>query len=109
MRFKLVNDDNEGLIKINVLIDKTSQTIIPEDTDQHLYFPIPNKLKNDVLKKINNIIDKEDSYCIKQIDKKINNLIKERKKILNEMREKYNPKIHNFCKEYKMDNSEWFI
>ena len=108
MRFKLFYEENR--IKINVLTDNSSDTILPENLDQHVYYPIPNEFIKQVQTSIQDILSVEDSTTtIQEIDCQMAKLIQKRKDALVNMKKKYNPKIMEFCEEYKINNPEWFI
>ncbi len=109
MRFKVFYDEKINSIKINVLIDMSTDIILPENLDQSLHYPIPNELKKEIQKTVQNLIEEEDSQCIGNIDKDIANLVEKRKDTIKEMRKKYNPKIMKYCEDYKINFPEWFI
>jgi len=109
MRFKLFFSEVSKTITINVLKDSGVDIILPENLDQHLYYPIPNEMQQEVLKSIQKIIKDEDTKCLIQMEDDITVAIKKRAEAINSMRKKYNPKIMEFCQEFKMKNPEWFI
>ena len=109
MRFKVFYKEVLKKIMISVLKDDSNDKILPQNLDQHVYFPIPDKLLKKVDKEIQNIINVEDIECIERIDIEQEALIQKRKDTIKEMRKKYNPQIMKFCEEYRENNAELFI
>lgn len=109
MRFKLYYSEKDKLLKINCLKDNFPDIILPENPDQHVYYPIPDELYEDIKKELNSIIPNEYIEIVKDLDEQISDLMKIRSECINDLRIKINPVIMERCKEFKLENAEYFI
>lgn len=109
MHFKVVYNYFIDSLDINCLPDNNSDIILPENTDQHVYFPIPSDLKNKIKSEMNKIIPKEKSDEFSNLVKDIHILEKMRKEKISEIRKNINPEIIKVCKQFREDNAEEFI
>lgn len=109
MRFKIFFNDQKQELDINCLKDAHSDTILPENPDQHVYFPIPNDLRAEIKEYLMPIIDDELVDKYNEITDEIQKLTNARRSMINELRTKLNPSIIDKCEEFKYENAEWFV
>jgi len=101
MRFKIYYNQETEQMDFNCLKDKFTDVILPEDPNQHVYFPIPDELQNKIREELLSLFSEKDSEEIQ--------LSSKRKELVNNLRVKLNPKIIEKCKEFREDNAEYFI
>lgn len=109
MRFKLYFNEQKQELDINCLKDTHSDTILPTDVSQHVYFPIPNDLLKEVHDYLVPLIDDTVSEEYIQIQETIKALNDRKRDLINDLREKINPKIMAKCETFKNENAEHFI
>jgi len=109
MRFKIIFDEATRKIVVNCLKDKNEDIILPENPEQHVYFPFPPMFFNKVNKAVQSVISEEDNEEFIQIMNDIQALNQKRRDKLNEIRTRLNPEIMKACEQFKLDNAEEFI
>ena len=109
MRFKIFFNEEKKALDINCLQDSHSDTILPTNTDQHVYFPIPNELSKEIKEEMMKILDGKRSEEYNAITDEISKLSQRRKEMVTSLREELNPKIIEVCERFKEANAEYFI
>lgn len=109
MRFKIFFNEQKQQLDINCLNDQHTDTILPKDPNQHLYYPIPNELKMEIKKELMPILDDESAQEYNAITEEIKALTDKRRDMINDLRTKLNPMIMAKCEKFKLDNAEYFI
>lgn len=109
MRFKLYFNEQTQNLDINCLKDTHTDTILPTDVSQHVYFPIPNELHEEIHKILTPLITDTVSEEYIQIQEAIKALNDRKRDLINDLREKINPKIISTCEKFKQENAEHFI
>ena len=119
MKFKIIYKQNQRTFSVNCLInDKEykNEIEIPDDMDKWVHYPIPNNLKDDFEKFLNQKflndnrkILNETKESILDIERQIDHLQYERKRIVKKMREKLNPTVIDICKLFSVEHPEHFI
>jgi hypothetical protein len=109
MRFKLYFNEQKQELDINCLKDTHSDTILPEDPTQHVFFPIPNEMLNDIHAYLKPLIEDTVSQEYLQIQETIKALNDRKREMINDLRTKINPKIMSKCEQFKNENAEHFI
>jgi hypothetical protein len=109
MRFKLYYNEQTEQMDFNCLKDKFTDVILPDDPNQHVYFPIPDELQNEIREELLSLVTAQDSEDMQLISEQMKALTSKRKELVNNLRVKLNPKIIEKCKEFKEDNAEYFI
>jgi hypothetical protein len=109
MRFKLYFNEQKQELDINCLKDTHSDTILPDDVSQHVYFPIPNELREDIHKYLTPLITDTVSEEYLKIQETIKALNDRKRELINDLRAAINPKIMAKCEKFKEENAEHFI
>jgi len=109
MRFKIFYNEKDSKLNINCLSDNHSDIILPENPDQHVYFPIPDELKDDIKKELLSLISDEDLESFENINDNIKLLLEQRKEMIHNIRKRTNPLIIEKCEEFKLERAEDFI
>ena len=109
MRFKLYFNEQTQALDINCLKDTHSDTILPTDPEQHVYFPIPNDLLKEVHDYLVPLIEDTVSEEYLQIQETIKALNDRKRNLINDLRVKINPKIMAKCETFKDEHAEYFI
>ena len=109
MRFKLYFNEQKQELDINCLKDTNSDTILPDDVSQHVYYPIPNELREDIHKILTPLITDTVSEEYIKIQETIKALNERKRELINELRHAINPKIMAKCEQFKAENAEYFI
>jgi hypothetical protein len=109
MRFKLYYDDGKKALDINCLPDKNEDKILPENPSQHVYYPIPNKMKDLIHAELVDLIETDAAKEFQKLGLEIKALTDARKELLNNMRTELNPKIMQQCTKFKENHAEHFI
>jgi len=109
MRFKIFFNDSKNELDINCLKDDHIDTILPESPDQHVYYPIPNDLLEEIKECIMPILDKDIIDRYNSITDEIQKMHVEKRKMINDIRTQLNPVIIEKCEKFRFDNAEWFI
>lgn len=109
MRFKLYFNEELKKIEINCLNDNSNITHMSLDGEQHIKFPIPNDLKKDIKKILEDLIPATNADVIADIDKQIKDLTNFRREMMNNFRRELNPLIFKKCEEFRLNNAEHFI
>lgn len=109
MRFKLFYNEQKETLDINCLPDSFNDIILPDNVEQHVYYPIPKELGKQIKTEMMELIDQEDGAAIEEIRQQMLGLVQARKDLVNRLREKYNPLIMEKCKQFRDDNAEYFI
>jgi len=109
MRFKIYYNEKSNKLDINCLRDTYTDIILPENADQHVYFPIPGDMQKDIKAYLMPILSEEEATEIEKIRQEIEALNLKRKDFIEALRVKYNPVIIEKCEEFRLQNSEWFI
>lgn len=109
MRFKLVYGEKTRKMVINCLDSAIEGVIIPENTRQHIHFPIPIEMKTIISRDLNDLLTDEMHNRFNVITKEISILQEKRSNIMNELREEMNPKIVEVCEDFKDKYPESFV
>lgn len=109
MRFKIFFNEGEQKLDINCLNDNHTDIILPENPDQHVYYPIPNDLRSEIKEYLKDILDDNATDEINSIIGEIVELQQKRKQAIYNLREKLNPEIIQRCEIFKKENAEYFI
>jgi hypothetical protein len=109
MRFKIFFNEQKQTLDINCLNDQYSDTILPTDPAQHLYFPIPNELASDIKKELMPLLEGKEARMYHDITEEIRALTDRRREMINELRMELNPKVMEVCEKFKVENAEYFI
>lgn len=109
MRFKIFFNESSQYLDINCLNDAHTDKILPENPSQHVYFPIPNDLRNEIKAELLQILNDESAKEYHQITEDIKALTDKRRDMINDLRIKLNPKIIEICEKFKEENAEYFI
>lgn len=109
MRFKLHFNEERQKLEINCLNDNAGDIIIPEDVSQHIHYPIPNDLKKNIKKTLDELLQASYTQEFIDIDKQIKDLTNHRRAMMNKFRAELNPQIIEKCKSFRLDNAEHFI
>lgn len=114
MRFKIYYDDLFKRIIVNVLRDSfNTETGIPETRNkdkQHVYFPIPEKYRQELSDVLNEmIITPEMDQEIQNINDKIKDLTDQRNELISNIRLEKNPEIIKTCRKFRDERAEEFI
>ena len=109
MRFKLYFNEQKQELDINCLKDEHTDIILPEDPSQHVYFPIPNDMRDEIHKVLVPLIEDTVSEEYLKIQEAIKALNERKRELINELRVQINPKIMTTCEKFKEDNAEHFI
>lgn len=109
MRFKLYFNEQKQELDINCLKDEHSDIILPEDPSQHVYFPIPNDMRDEIHKQLTPLITDTVSEEYLQIQEAIKALNDRKRELIDTLRVQINPKIMERCKKFKDENAEHFI
>jgi hypothetical protein len=83
--------------------------ILPDNLDQHVYFPIPRELTPQIKDHMSNLIDDRYTKELEAIRQQMIDLHEKRQSLIYELREKYNAKIIEECEKFKDENAEHFI
>ena len=109
MRFKIFFNEQSCKLDINCLNDSHTDTILPTDPAQHVYFPIPNELAKEIKEELLPLLDGGLAEKYQAITDQIKELTDKRRDMINELRMELNPKIMETCKAFKEENAEYFI
>jgi hypothetical protein len=110
MRFKLFFNEKEQKLDFNCLTDSNTDIILPENPEQHVYYPIPNDLQREMKAALMPLIEDENiSQEIADLQVEIKNILEKRRQLIYDLRMKLNPSIIEVCKQFKEDNAEYFI
>ena len=109
MRFKLFYDDGKKALDINCLPDKHQEKILPTNPSQHVYYPIPNNMKDLIHDELVALIESDSAQEFQKLGADIKELTDKRRDLLNDMRTELNPQIMDQCDAFKENNAELFI
>lgn len=109
MRFKIYYDEKDKQLDINCLKGTNTDVIIPENVDQHVYYPIPDDLQGEIKVFLRDILNEQISEELEAVQYEMMQLIEKRKEIITKTRQKLNPVIIEKCKEFKVLNAEYFV
>lgn len=109
MRFKIFFNELKQNLDVSCLCGKDSEVFLPENTAQHVLYPIPNELALDIREYLAGVLDQDDSDKFKGIDASIKELQQKRKELINKIRVKMNPVIIEHCEKFKAERPELFI
>jgi len=109
MRFKIFYNEIKGILDVNCLQDDSGEIVLPENLNQHVFFPIPSDLLNEIHSEIMSILDQNISNEYKKIDEEIKELQKKRSNLIMNVRKQLNPLIIKKCEEFRNNNPEHFI
>jgi ubiquinone biosynthesis protein COQ9 len=109
MRFKVFFNELTQSLDINCLCGADSEVFLPENTAQHVLYPIPNELALDIREYLQGMLDQSISQEFKRIDVTIKELQQQRRQLIDEARVKMNPTIIEYCEKFKIDHPEFFI
>jgi hypothetical protein len=109
MRFKVFFNELTQSLDINCLCGVDSEVFLPENTAQHVLYPIPNELALDIREYLRGMLDQSISQEFKRIDATIKELQQQRRQLIDEARVKMNPTIIEYCEKFKIDHPEFFI
>lgn len=109
MRFKIFFNELKQSLDVSCLRSACTAVWIPENTAQHVLYPIPDELAPNILEYLQGMLDQSISDEFKNIDASIKELQQKRSKLINEARAKMNPTIIEYCEKFKIDHPELFI
>lgn len=109
MRFKIFFNELTQSLDVNCLSGPSSEVFLPENTAQHVLYPIPNELTLDIREYLQGMLDQSISQEFKNIDASIKELQQRRRQLIDEARTKMNPKIIEYCEKFKIEHPELFI
>ena len=109
MRFKIFFNELTQSLDVNCLSGHASEVFLPENTAQHVLYPIPSELALDIREYLRAVLDQSISQEFKRIDASIKELQQQRRQLIDEARAKMNPKIIEHCEKFKADHPELFI
>lgn len=111
MRFKVIFMENTNKFKVNVLIDSSTEIILPENPDQHVFYPIPAQGRDEIAEKIETLLSEysDEQERLIQIFNDIKVLHDEKRTLITELRRKINPEIFNICEEFRNEYPEYFL
>ena len=109
MRFKLIYDDVCQKLHINCLKDENEDVILPKNPDQHVFYPLHNKLLKKATQEFQELIDPVDAEFFKEISDDIKRLTDLKSEKMHDLRVKYNEKIMEKAIQFKSENAEYFI
>jgi hypothetical protein len=101
MRFFIFTNDEFKNSGIRIYKDEYADMILPTNLIQPVYYPIPIKLLSKIKKYLKGT-EEEIQRALSLID--ITN-----SESVDAVRIKYNSVIFDKCKEFRYENSEWFI
>lgn len=106
MKFKIIYEHKLCEFKTSIKPDECPDIILPKDTTQHVYFPIPKSLTKKIQKIIRNEIDVELNVKFEHF-KDVG--LGDRLFMIQKIREEYNTKIMSICEKFELDHAEYFI
>lgn len=106
MKFKILYEHKLCKFKTSITPDECPDIILPKDTTQHVYFPIPKSLTTKIQKIIRNEIDVELNQKYEHFK---DMALGERLYMIQKIREEYNIKIMSICEKFQLDHAEHFI
>ena len=109
MRFKIFFNELKQSLDVNCLCGNHSEVFLPENTAQHVLYPIPNELALDIREYLSGVLDQGYSDKFKSIDTSIKELQQKRRELIDEIRAAMNPAIIEHCEKFKADHPELFI
>jgi hypothetical protein len=109
MRFKIFFNELTQSLDINCLCGPSSEVFLPENTMQHVLYPIPSELALDIREYLRAMLDQSISQEFKRIDASIKELQQQRRQLLDDVRLKMNPTIIEYCEKFKAEHPELFI
>lgn len=109
MRFKIFFNELTQSLDVNCLCGKDSEVFLPENTAQHVLYPIPSELALDIREYLQGMLDQSISQEFKNIDASIKELQQQRRELIDKARTKMNPAIIEHCEKFKTDHPELFI
>lgn len=109
MRFKIFFNELSQSLDVNCLCGPSSEVFLPENTAQHVLYPIPNELTLEIREYLRQVLDQSISEEFNAIDASIKELQQKRRQLIDEARAKMNPKIIEHCEKFKADHPELFI
>jgi len=109
MRFKLYYNEGSRKFDIHCLPDKHQEIVMPENPSQHIYYPIPNEMKDEIHKDLVNLIPEDAVAELNEIDEAMKELVQHRQQRLHELRKEINPKIFEAIENFRIERAELFI
>ena len=109
MRFKIFFNEPKGVLDVNCLKDDSNEIILPENTDQHVYYPIPSELTKEIYDDLLSLLDQSITDEFSAINASIKELQQKRKAMIDDVRAKLNPSIIKQCEDFKLNHQEYFI
>lgn len=109
MRFKVFYDEKLAKFEVNCLKDDFNDIKLPDNPNDHVYYPIPNDMQNIIKKDLTKLLDQEKAKEFKQIVDDIKKLTDKQRELIYEIREELNPKIMDICENFKDEHAEYFI
>lgn len=106
MKYKIMYEHKLCKFKTSIISDDCPDIILPKDTTQHVYFPIPKSLTQKIQKIIRNEIDAELNQKYEHF-KDVG--LGDRLYMIQKIREEYNPTIMSICEKFQLDHAEHFI
>ena len=94
---------------MNCLKDDTNEIILPENTNQHVFYPIPSVLTKEIHDDLLSLLDQSITDEFNAIDASIKELQQKRKAMIDGVRAKLNPSIIERCENFKLNHPEYFI
>ena len=123
MKFKIYFNEQVKEMQISFINDSYNDVILPKNTHQHIYFPIPKELQSRVRGKLKNIVPQDFvkdflqiQEDIKLLNKKSPNIMEKlrilqqtRNDLIHSIRKEYNPKIMKALKQFQLDFAEFYL
>lgn len=109
MRFKIFFNEPKGALDVMCLKDDSNEIILPENTNQHVYYPIPAELMKEIHDDLLSLLDQSITDELNAIGAAINDLHQKRNTMVDGVRAKLNPSIIERCENFKLTHPEHFI
>ena len=109
MRFKIFYNETAKALDINCISNKSSEIVIPEDLNQHVYYPLPADVEKHAKKHLMDLLTVEETEVFQKLLEDISELQRLRKEKLNEIRERLNPEIIRRCEDLRLLYPEFYI
>lgn len=109
MRFKLYYNEATNELDFNCLKDNNTDIILPDNPDQHIYYPVPDELRDDIHTELLTLIDQEIAEQFSEINDEVQELMTKRRVLMSKIRKQINPLVMKKLLDFKEDNAEYFI
>ena len=109
MRFKIFFNEPKGALDVKCLKDDSNEIILPENTNQHVFYPIPAELMKEIYDDLLSLLDQSITDEFNAIYASIKELQQKRNTMVDGVRAKLNPSIIERCEKFKLTHPEYFI